>query len=44
VRQRRKIRVQRQVPELSEGSESEISEYEIKEAEDVNMGDTVTDG
>jgi hypothetical protein len=33
-----------QVVELSEGSESEISKYEIEEEEDVIMGDPLTDG
>ena len=44
MRQRRKIRIQRQVPKLSEGLESKISEYEIEDEEDVNMEDPLADG
>jgi hypothetical protein len=36
--------VQRQTLELSEGSESKISDYEIEEEEDATMGDPLTDG
>jgi hypothetical protein len=44
VRKRRRIRVPRQVAQLSDGSESDISDYEIKEDEDVNVEDSGRDG
>jgi hypothetical protein len=43
-RQRRRIRVQSQVAQLSEGSESEISEYEIEDDENAILGDAMTNG
>ena len=44
VKKKRRIRVLKQVAQLSEGSESEISEYEMEEDEDVNIKDSGKDG
>jgi hypothetical protein len=44
IRRRRMIRIPRQVAELSEGLESEISEYEMEEEDATNVGDLVTEG
>jgi hypothetical protein len=44
MRKRRRIRVPRQIAQLNEGSESEISEYEIGEDEEIDGENTVIDG
>jgi hypothetical protein len=44
MRKRRMIRIPRQVAELSEGSKSEISEYEMEEEDTTNVDDSVTEG
>jgi hypothetical protein len=40
----KRIRIHREVPQLSEGSESELSEYEMEEEEETDVGDSVSDG
>jgi hypothetical protein len=44
MRKRRMIRIPRQVAKLSEGSKSEISEYEMEEEDATNVGDSMTEG
>jgi hypothetical protein len=44
MRKKKMIRIPRQVAELSEGSESKISEYEMEEEDATNVDDSVTKG
>jgi hypothetical protein len=44
MRKRRMIRIPKQFAELSEGSESAISEYEMEEGDATNVSDSVTEG
>ena len=38
------FRVQREVPQLSEGSKNEILEYEMEKEEEAITGDSLNDG